>query len=282
MTPPRQTLNGASAPRPTDPGEGFDETASAVLATSQQGAAAGDGEHRGSHTVTAAAKMAGDRTPPAMGTTTMSLTDRNLRTSNDELPQVRSRRRWVLPAAGAVLLLAGCTVAGVSLLGDKDAPAPTPPPASAGPSAQEIQAAKDAAWKSVQAYNERTLQAERVNSLDGIDLASVALPTAIQAEQQWIDNALALGQRTEGTSRAELISSEFSAAAPDAFAPARVQIATCNDTSDIRILDQAGNNMRVAPDGSANYATRLIVHFWVYDEDGAWKTDSGQRTDTPC
>lgn len=282
MTPPRQTLNGASAPRPTDPGEGFDEAASAVLATSQQGAAAGDGEHRGSHTVTAAAKMTGDRTPPAMGTTTMSLTDRNLRTSGDELPQVRSRRRWVLPAAGAVLLLAGCTVAGVNLLGDKNDPAPTPPSAAAGPSAAEIQTAKDAAWKSVQAYNERTLQAQRVNSLDGIDLATVALPSAINAQQQWIDDAIAAGTRTDGASRVELISSEYNQAAPDAFAPARVQIATCYDTSDVRFLDQAGNNVRVGPDGSTTYATRLIVNFWVYDEDGAWKVDGGQRTETPC
>ncbi|PRY09897.1 hypothetical protein [Kineococcus rhizosphaerae] len=212
----------------------------------------------------------------------MSLTDRNLRTSSDEAPQVRPRRRWVLPAAGAVLLLAGCTVAGVNLLGGHDDPAPAAPTASSGPSAEEIQAAKDAAWKSVQAYNELTLQAERVNSLSGIDLSSVAIESAIKSEQSWIDNQIATGTRGDGTSRAELISAEYNAAAPDAFAPARVRVSTCYDTSDYRILDQAGNNVRLGPDGSTIYATRLVVNFWAYDEDGAWKVDGGQRTETPC
>ena len=284
MTPPREPLDGTAEHSTVHLGREPERAVGEVHAAPAGEAVAHHGGLRSSHTATTAGRMADDRTSPAMGPSTMSLTDRNLRTPHDELPQVRSRRRWALPAAGAMLLLAGCAVAGVSLLGNDEADTPTPaaPSTSAGPSPEEIQAAKDAAWESVQTFNERSLQAERVNSLDGIDLASIALPSEIQAEQQWIDNAIALGQRTEGSSQAELISAEYHAAAPNAFAPERVQISACNDTSSIQILNQAGVNMRVAPAGSANYATRLVMNFWVYNEDGAWKTDSGQRTETPC
>lgn len=284
MTPPRQPLNGtaeqSTVHRHRDLAGASDEVPTALSG----GATADQGGLRSSHTATAPGRMTGDQTSPAMGPSTMSLADRNLRTPHDEAPQVRSRRRWALPAAGAVFFLAGCAVAGVSLLSNDEADAPTPaaPSTPAGPSPQEIQAAKDDAWKSVQMFNERSLQAERVNSLDDIDLASIAIPSAIQAERQWIDSAIAMGQRTEGTNQVELLSSDYHAAAPEAFAPARVEISTCFDTSNVQFLDQAGTNVRVGPDGSSDYATRLIVNFWVYDEDGAWKTDGGQRTETPC
>lgn len=212
----------------------------------------------------------------------MSLTDRTLRTSHDELPQVRSRRRWMLPTAGAVLLLAGCTIAGVSLLGNNDEPAQAAPPATTAPSAQEVQAAKDAAWQSVQTWNDRTLQAESVNSLSGVDLASIALPGAIENEQRVIEGAVQAGVRSEGGSSLQLLSSDYSAEAPNAFAPARVKLSVCVDSSQAKVLDQAGNNMRVGPDGSSSFPTRLVSTFWAYEKDGAWLVDGGTRTEQSC
>jgi len=216
-----------------------------------------------------------------MGPTTMSLTDRHLRTSSDELPQVRSRRRWILPTAGAAVLLTGCTFAGVHLLGGAEQ-APAAPQAAAGPSAQEIQAAKDAAWQSVQAWDQRTSQAAQVNSLDGIDVASVALPEAIKNRQQVIDSAVAAGVHFEGNNTLSLISSEYNAADPGAFAPARVKLSTCLDSSAVRVLDAAGNNVRVGSNGSTDFATRTVYDFWVYDTDGKWLSDAGTTAEEPC
>jgi hypothetical protein len=235
---------------------------------------------RGSHARAEEARM-GDATPPSAMGSTVSVTDQSLQTPTGEGPKRRSPRRWALPAAGAVLLLAGCAAVGITVLGGEDEPA-RPAPAAAGPSEAETQSAKDAAWQSVLTWNDRALQAEAKNSLEGIDLDSVAIPTAIQAEQRWIDSAIEGGTRTEGESQLALLSAEYNAAKPDGTAPATVGISACNDTSAVKYLDAAGNNVRVGPDGSTDYATKLVVNYWVYETDGAWKVDGGTRTETPC
>lgn len=212
----------------------------------------------------------------------MSLTDRNLRTSSDEAPQVRSRRRWVLPAAGAAILLVGGIVAGVHFLGDREAATPPAPTVSAGPSAQEVQAAKDAAWTSVQTWDKLSSQATAANSFNGIDASAVARPETVQQTQKFIDGLVAVGAHSAGENKLTLVFSEYQAASPDAFAPARVELSVCLDSSDVKVLDAAGNNVRVGPDGTTNFATRYMVNFWVWNTDGKWLTDAGDRTEQPC
>jgi hypothetical protein len=234
---------------------------------------------RGSHARAEEARMGADTPPSAMGST-VSVTDQSLQTTGKD-PKRRSSRRWALPAAVTALVLAGGAAVGIAVFGGDDEPARTAPVA-AGPSEAQIQSAKNAAWQSVLTWNDRSLQAEAQNSLEGIDLDSVAIPTAIQAEQRWIDAAIADGTRTEGKSQLTLLSADYNAAKTDGTAPATVGISACNDTSAVKYLDAAGNNVRVGPDGSTDYATKLVVNYWVYETGGAWKVDGGTRTETPC